>query len=303
MTVPYMRAASMHSSNDITPTLNFVAKGARTMTERPFVNTNDHSQKNFGLEAHEVFVRDARPVGDRLSLMEEGFMLARHKLPKVDFRDPDEVICRYLPEMQEFIQHVSGADRVIIQDGPIVRFASMTEKNSTQPALYTHSDYTETSARRSLHLSRDRLMPRDAAEADRDRLVYEAFDREEPIYKRVMAVQTWRTFYEPPHDTELAICASNSVEADDVIVGETIVKYSDFDEAGFEFGLYLHNPNQRWFYFPDMTPEEVIILIGWDFTSVERCRAQHTAFPNPRNGNQSTGRNSIDVRSFAFFAD
>ena len=303
MATSSMKSASTYAPQDISTKLNFLSKESAAMKERPFVNTNDHSERNFTLEEHEVFLRDARPIAHELSLANEGFILARHKLPRVDFRDPNDVIRRYLPEMQEFIQHISGADKVVVCDGPITRFANMAEKHSTQPALYTHTDYGGNSALASIGISRDRFLPQEAADAERDELLRKSFGTEQPEYKRVMSIQTWRTFSEPPHDTELAMCSSSSVEPEDVIIGETKARFLDFDQSSHEFSLYRHNPNQRWFYFPDMEPDEIMVLVGWDFTRPQLCRAQHSAFPNLRNGHLSTGRNSIDVRSFAFFRE
>jgi len=51
-----------------------------------------------------------------------------------------------------------------------------------------------------------------------------------------------------------------------------------------------HNPNQRWFYFPNMRRDE------------GRARfTPHTSFEDPGTATDAPPRQSIEVRTFAFF--
>ena len=56
--------------------------------------------------------------------------------------------------------------------------------------------------------------------------------------------------------------------------------------------------SQRWYYAPRMTPDEVLLIKGWD--SLDDGRARHTphgAFNVPETGDDAPPRESIEVRS------
>ena len=62
------------------------------------------------------------------------------------------------------------------------------------------------------------------------------------------------------------------------------------------------NPNHRWFYFPDMKPDEALLIKGYDSSRDGRARfTPHAAFEDPATPPMAPPRESIEVRTFAVF--
>ena len=62
-----------------------------------------------------------------------------------------------------------------------------------------------------------------------------------------------------------------------------------------------YNPNHRWFYFPDMTPDEALLLKCYDSTTDGRTRfGPHTAFVDPTTPADAAPRESIELRTLVF---
>jgi hypothetical protein len=62
-----------------------------------------------------------------------------------------------------------------------------------------------------------------------------------------------------------------------------------------------YNPNHRWFYFPEMTTEEALLLKCYDSATDGRTRfGPHTAFVDPTTPADAAPRESIEVRTLVF---
>lgn len=279
--------------------VNYVAD----MALRPYVNVNDFSKNRLELEQRRVTLHNAREIEP--SLWREGFALVKQPLPDIDFRDHQAIVKDYLPAMQEVITAATGADKVVMTDGPLVRHASPKVDGAVRPAGFAHTDFTEASARALLKLSCDRLTS-GSSHAETAQIIADTFDLppgSTPRYKRCLAVQTWRVLSDPPHDYPLAICAANSVSAQDIVEAEFRADASDFDEEGLSFSLYRPNPAHRWWWFPDMRKDEVLVFVGYDFNSPAQSRTLHTAFADPNVPADAPGRSSAEARSFVLFED
>ena len=63
-----------------------------------------------------------------------------------------------------------------------------------------------------------------------------------------------------------------------------------------------YGTHQRWYYFPDMERDEVILIKGYDSETDGRARfAPHTAFDDPTSPPDAPARESIEIRTLAFF--
>jgi hypothetical protein len=67
--------------------------------------------------------------------------------------------------------------------------------------------------------------------------------------------------------------------------------------SGSEF---VYRPEHEWWYFPDMTRDEILFFAFNDSDHSRAWRVVHTAFRDP-SVETTTPRHSIEVRSFAFF--
>lgn len=279
--------------------VNYVAE----MAVRPYVNVNDFSKNQLDLERRRVTLHNARNIEP--SLWREGFCLMKQALPEIDFRDHQAVVADYLPAMQEVIAAATGADKVVMSDGPLVRHASPKIDGAVRPAGFAHTDYTESSAKALFALSYDRLSP-GGSHAETAQIVADLFSPAAPStrrYKRCLAVQTWRVLTDPPHDFPLAICAASSVSEADIVEADFRAEASDFEEEGLSFSLYRHNLAHRWWWYPDMRKDEVLVFVGYDFGNPAQSRTLHTAFADPNVPSDAPGRSSVEARSFVLFED
>ena len=64
--------------------------------------------------------------------------------------------------------------------------------------------------------------------------------------------------------------------------------------------IFHHNPAHRWWYFPDMTADEVIFIKFHDSDHGRAWRAPHTAFHDTSRPDAVT-RESYEFRAIAYF--
>ena len=59
-----------------------------------------------------------------------------------------------------------------------------------------------------------------------------------------------------------------------------------------------HSPSQRWYYAPQMTNDEVLLIKGWDSLADDRARfTPHGAFQLSDTHEDAPARESIEVRT------
>lgn len=99
----------------------------------------------------------------------------------------------------------------------------------------------------------------------------------------------------------LAICDMMTVAPEDIIAADA---WSQTETPRRLVSLRLvHNPNQRWYYFPRMTPQETLIFKQYD-TRQEQSNmrvAFHGAIDDPTTPEDAPLRETIEVRLLALF--
>ncbi|MFK4380871.1 CmcJ/NvfI family oxidoreductase [Bradyrhizobium sp. USDA 223] len=238
--------------------------------------------ENIAMVSHEVTIRNARPIANDLSLDREGFALVQHKTSCAKERDAEVFGDRYLEEMVPFLKDYFGASWVVPKrDGIIVRSAAKSTAAGVRgTAGMAHIDYAPISA------------PMLAARENHVQGL--------PIrsYSRLMIIQAWRAVSPPPQDNPLALCDYSTVLDTDILVHDYI---SDIG-ADWKSCLLHYSPLHRWYYFPRMTPDELILFKGYD--SEENCnaRAAHTGFDNRRACRDAQPRESMEARFYVYYA-
>jgi len=271
-------------SESVQSTLNYIIPGG----EKPVTQSNLPGEvrvtSNTGnYQAHPVTIRNGR-LASGFSLDKEGFLLVRHETKMKDFYNDDEVKRVYYPEIEQLVKQATGAARVLVFDHTLraENDAVREEKFASRPVRSVHNDYTEWSGPQRV---RD-LLPQEEAEA--------------LMQKRFSVIQVWRPVRNPVVSAPLAIADSQSIAAKDLIGTER--RYPD--RVGEIYHL-AHNPNHRWFYFPNMQTDEAIVFKCYDSMKDARARwSAHAAFDDPNSPAGSTGapaRESIEMRTLAFF--
>src|SRR6202789_3706677 len=232
-------------------------------------------------EPHQVPVFDGRSVSNSFSLDREGFALVRHPTSVRDFYDDKEIRQGYYPPAEAFIKGTLRADPVVIFDHTVRRrvegAADIRGGGPRQPATRVHVDQTHTSGANRV---------REHLPAAADGL----------LKSRVQVINLWRPIRGPLRDTPLALCDAASVAADDLVASDLVYPNRNGETYSVKF-----NPDHRWFYFPEMTADEALLLKCYDSVTDGRARfAPHTAFVDPTTPQDAPPRESIEVRTLVF---
>jgi hypothetical protein len=272
--------AKQHSH--LTVPVEFVAPDSKTPVALIKVEGQGQDEHQRQTEQHEIVVHNAR---DRdFDLDNSGFTLLSEKTAVQDFYNSAEVAQIYYPEMEALVKRVTGADNVIVFDHTI-RVEDEAKRQAAKvrgPVTGMHNDFTRRSAPARV---RD-LLP--AAEA------------EARLQKRYGSLNVWRPIQQHGvvENKPLAICEWDSIEDSDLVAAER--HYPDGRVGGIYYLTY--NPGQRWYYFPNMTRQEIILLKCFD--SLEQGSARWTAhgsFDIPGRDKNAKPRESIEIRTLYFF--
>jgi len=232
-------------------------------------------------EPHEVPIFNARPIADGISLDREGFTLIRHPTVVKNFYDDKEVRAVYYPAAEAFLKATLKADRVFIFDHTVRRrvegAADVRGAGPRQPSTNVHVDQTE----------------RSGANRVREHLPDET---EELLKGRAQVINLWRPIRRPVRDAPLAMCDGQTVARGDLIASDLIYPNRDGENYTVKY-----NPNHRWFYFPEMTADEALLLKCYDSATDGRTRfVPHTAFIDPTTPPDAPSRESIELRTLVF---
>jgi hypothetical protein len=259
--------------------LNFI----EPMAEKPYSYNYEPPPgvplRNTKEETRQVTVFDARAVGDRLSLEREGFVLLRHPTAATDLYDDEQIRTLYYPECARLIQEHTGARRVYVFDH-IVRNAARMAKGGTIKgyAGRVHNDYTAWSAPQRV----------------RDLMGVEA---EELLKRRYAEINVWRPIRGPLLRSPLALCDATTLAEENLVASE--LRYPD--RTGETYAVTF-NPAQRWYYFPKMTADEVVLIRCFDSAREGAARfSAHGAFDDPNTPEDAPPRESIETRALVFF--
>lgn len=237
-------------------------------------------QRKGKYEEHLMPVYNGRAIADRLSLEREGFILVKHETKMKNFYDEDEISSVYYQETEELVKLTAGARRVVVFDHTLRSADSATreEKNISGPVRNAHNDYTEWSGPQRV---RD-LLPNEA---------------EELLKHRFAVVQTWRPINEPVQREPLAIADARSMGTHELIPSARVYP----DRRG-EVYHSTFNPRHRWYYFPNMQRNEAMVFKTFDSMKDGRARwTAHCAFDDPTSPLDAPPRESIEMRTLAFF--
>jgi hypothetical protein len=227
-----------------------------------------------------VAMHNGRPHVKEFALERDGFRFVRHDTGMKDFFDEAEVRSTYYREMEDLIKAESGAKRVVVFDHTL-RTADdeLREKQKIREVVRrVHNDYTEWSGPQRV----------------RDILPDEA---DELLKRRFAIIQVWRPIRHPVESTPLAIADARSVAFDDFVISER--RYPN--RIGQTYAI-TYNPAHQWYWFPRMRRDEALVFKVYDSAKDGRARwTAHTAFDDPTSPANPRPRESIEIRTLAFF--
>jgi hypothetical protein len=238
-----------------------VRSGGTPDPQRVTIHNGRLHEKNFVLERH-------------------GFRFLRHDTKVKEFYDEDEIRRVYYPEMEALIKAESGAKRVVVFDHTL-RTADdelRQSKKIREVVRRVHNDYTEWSAPQRV---RD-IFPDEA---------------EELLQRRFAFIQVWRPIRHPVETYPLAMADAQTLSPADMIVSERRAP----GRVGQTYAI-KYNPAHKWYWFPRMRRDEAYVFKVFDSMKDGRARwTAHTAFEDPTTPPHARRRESIEIRTMAFF--
>jgi hypothetical protein len=240
----------------------------------------------------QVFVRNGRPMAEGITLESHGFVLKRHVSAVADYGDRDEIDRVYLPEAARLVREATGADKAISYAW-MKRSSAPSGGDDHPPANDVHVDHTPEFAECMVHK------------------VLGMVGEPGLAFRRFLAVNVWRA-YSGAQDWPLGLCDGTSVASDEgvsypILFVDELPAVEDVPDVLPEstslptaISAFQFRPTHRWYYFPDMGTDEVLLFKNYDSERTGAWRVPHAGLRDPTCA--PTGpRLSIEVRTLAFF--
>ncbi len=248
----------------------------------------------------ETPIRDGRTA--KLTWQKHGFEL-RSMPSKVDrWDDEDQIVERHYPEMTEMAMEETGCDAVIfypaIVRGPEQQAAGLADRAPIETA---HSDYTEryqammrTPGHPYISILKPSMTAAKVTSADLANA------------SRILTLQMWRNIGDPRPDRPIAFCDATTVGREEL----TSYLVEEYGGLPTQFESFLLLPpgegtkKRRWFTFPEMTADEVVLFRAYDSEraqSGEPFWTPHTAFVDPTVDDDAPRRASVETRAICIF--
>jgi len=232
------------------------------------------------VDARRVRVQNARLLPEPPTLDRNGFELRVHPSELTNFSNDDAIRRIYYAEAAECIKRATGAAKVVVFDHTL-RSArpNQDEPGVREPGSRVHNDQTFVSGPRRV---RDHLPTEEARER---------------LQRRHAIINFWRPITYAVQNWPLAMCDARSIAAWDLVPTDLVYP----DKVGETYS-FVYNPDHRWYYYPDLVPEEVLLLKIYDSRTDGTARlTAHTAFDDPSSRPGAPPRRSIELRTLVFW--
>lgn len=241
----------------------------------------------------DVTVLNAREAAD-VGLHASGFELLQSPSAVADFYDCDAVMGTYYDECKAVARELTGARATFTFDHIIREPGSQLSGGGTDGSQRktgvergggyigsVHMDYTDnTTWHRYLALHGERVPDGTT---------------------RVYALNFWRPLSPSADDHPLAVCDARTVHPEDLretlIYGYGAENYS-WHDIGIETFSVAASDRQRWYYYPGMTPDDVLVIKSFDSEGVVGRTCPHASFAHPNPS--GVPRRSIELRVLCF---
>ncbi|MDZ7784350.1 MAG: CmcJ/NvfI family oxidoreductase [Halioglobus sp.] len=263
--------------------MKFLADKDSPLLYVPSKGGGDQTEHLGNFATRTVEIHNAREELPSTSLDREGFMLTRHNSAVQDFYDDSQLDGIYHGEVAELLKDVTGAGHVEVFDDTrrSSSRALQRDRGIREPANIVHNDYTADSGARRL---RDFF-------ADRPEGLQQLGQR------RFAIINVWRSIAGTVADQPLVMCDATTISDEDLVSVERRA-----EERTGEIQVALFNPLQRWYYFPDMRSDEVLLFKTFDSAVDGRTRfTLHSSFENPSAPGDAPARESLETRCLVFF--
>jgi hypothetical protein len=248
------------------------------------------------IERHTSTVRNGRAAEVPPTLEREGLELmtwpsrvARERLDELVAEKPlllmRPIEHDYWAEIVPMLRARTGALDVLPLHASAVRFSTGADRREMMtPAGWAHLDYDGDEAAVQLQDTLSRC------------------GREVPRFGRYVLYQTWRALSAPPQDYPLAVCDWRTVDAGDIVplLYHVASEQADGEDVTYRSQGCRYRDRHEWWYFPDLTVDEVLVFVGFDSERGDRPSSMHVSFED-RTVSDPVPRASVESRFFALF--
>ena len=259
-------------------TMNF---NDRAFTEESVMDDVHRENIRMHLVPVEVFLSNMRIAGYAFTLERNAMTLVSAPSKLADFSSTQQIIEQgYYPECGELVKKLTGADHVSCFGFAVRGGGDDLPAGKRKPVMNAHVDYTVDTVRTvAERIAPDHLKGR--------RYRFKAINVWRPIAlveRNPLAIVDGATVTQG----DLCLCRINSSRA----------------ETAQSYGWNLaYSPAQQWYYAPDMRPDEALVFTLIDSDSSGVQWGGHTSFEDPNSAPDAKPRQSIEVRTIAYFAD
>jgi hypothetical protein len=230
------------------------------------------------LRGHEMAIRDARAAQECFTLDTSGFCLTQ--LPH-RFSDPTDVREHngsLLAETAEAVRILAGGTSAMCI-GIQLRFAETSPKAgsgfNSLPARFVHGDFKGGAGLQ--------LFAR-----------WPGFDPQ--AFSRLAVFNAWRVITPPPQDTPLAVCDARTASVDDSYDLTAVLEEQPQAPQRHDIAIYAHSPRHEWYYFSEMTPDELLVFKTFETDPARPYAVPHSAFDDSTFGSAAIPRGSAEAR-------
>jgi hypothetical protein len=236
---------------------------------------------------------NGRAEGRVPRLDREGFVLVPHPSETVrnrldelltppDLLKQSDALRAYWAETIPLIRKLSGARDVLPLHASTVRYSpALRNDKAMTPAGWPHVDYdtpeSEVQLKETIELNGADPAP----------------------FSRYVMYQCWQVLSLPPQDFPLAMCDGRTVKPEDIVPIEYHMKTPERDVTYQSSGARF-SPRHDWWYFPDMTPQELLVFIGFDSALGDDFKTLHVAIADETH-ERAVPRISLETRYIALF--
>jgi cephamycin C biosynthesis protein len=264
---------------------------------------NNLNDKNFGSSTIPITIYDMRGQEKSTNVDTTGFQAITSPSSVSSSLllngSQEEVERIYYPEVEALLKKHTGASRVVFFDHTIrkPRPEGVPDTPQTRsPVMLAHVDQTPLSSHKRVDRHVQPPQP----------------------YRRFQIINVWRPIENTVYDYPLAVCEAPTVDVLTDLVPTTLL-YPPPTPNGETYSVQ-HNPNQVWWYWSEMKPDDVLLLKCYDSASRDLTRVKasaadvqeselkdvagltpHTAFFHAEGAKKGIERKSIEVRALVFY--
>lgn len=244
-----------------------------------------------------------------------GIWFTPHVSNVVDFWDENEILSVHYPELSKLAKEISGADVTAVAahalrrqgpaDGPRL---SETAALARDAAFTVHNDFSDCMKDQFLEMFKHGVTSVISDDIEKGGLGI----TEDQLRKgRLAVINFWRPLcHVPLQRNPLAVLDATSIGDDDIVLCRHPAKGENYSflkyyrlPVPFINTLIRPNPTHRWFIFPNMTRDEVMVFKNYDsdHPMPKSGAGMHSSFNDPRTPEDAPPRESIEVRVVCFW--